>query len=542
MEKRPIVLLDCTLRDGGYYNNWDFPTEVVQDYLHAISALGFSHAELGFRTLEREGFKGPTAFTKDSFLQSLEIPNGLAVGVMVNSSELSGSEIEFDAVLEQLFPSESSSNVSFVRLATHPGEIECAQKAARWLQAKGFVVAINLMQISEVSPDTLLSLVSNLDEKCVDVLYIADSLGSLTPSGVGEIVRSLRTRWSGDIGIHAHDNGGLALANTLEAIRAGARWVDGTVTGMGRGAGNTRSELLVGHLAEINHLQPDSTLLEELVNHYFNPLMTSKKWGTNVHYVLASNKSIHPSFVQALLSNSAYTSIEIQAAIDFLGRQDSQRFSSDSLEAAESWVHNSSNPKSLWDQRDLFRHKKILFLGSGVTVSLHRKALEIFADDDSIMVVQANLGGVFPDHLVDARVACHPLRVAADAESYLLSSALVLAPASFLPPKAADSLKANNQLRDVGVEIGAASAHAGIGFVSLPEPQVLSFGLALFLSGEASHVFMAGFDGYAEGDSRRQKEQASLTKILSWQGETSVTAITPTAFDVPKGSVYAFAP
>lgn len=541
MKRNPIILLDCTLRDGGYYNNWDFPTEVVQDYLHAISALGFSHAELGFRTLEREGFKGPTAFTSDLFLQSLKIPKGLEIGVMINTSELSSPDLQFDAVLEELFPQESTSNVSFVRLATHPREIELAQKAARWLHAKGYIVAVNLMQISELSPQRLLSLVGNLEEKCIDVLYVADSLGSLTPRGVAEILESLRAKWSGDLGIHAHDNGGLALANTLEAVRAGARWVDGTVTGMGRGAGNTRSELIIGHFAEINGLKPESALLEELVKSYFGPLMTSKKWGTNFHYVLAANKSIHPSFVQALLNNSAYTSIEIQAAIDFLGKQDSQRFTADSLEAAESWIHNSSSPKSQWDQRDLFRHKKILFLGAGATVSLHKKALETFAEDDSVMVVQANLGGFFPEHLVDARVACHPLRVAADAESYLLSSALVLAPANFVPPKVADSLRSNGQLRDVGVEIGAASTRADIGFISLTEPQVLSFGLALFLSGEASHVFLAGFDGYGEGDPRRQKEQASLSKILSWQSHTVVTAITPTAFDVPKGSVYAFA-
>lgn len=83
-------ILDCTLRDGGYYNSWDFSQEVIEEYLEAMAAAGVNIVELGLRSLKNSGFKGASAYTTDDFINSLPIPDGLTVGVMVNASELVG--------------------------------------------------------------------------------------------------------------------------------------------------------------------------------------------------------------------------------------------------------------------------------------------------------------------------------------------------------------------------------------------------------------------------------------------------------------------
>ena len=100
----PIKLLDCTLRDGGYYNDWDFDLELVNKYLLAMSTLEVDFIEIGFRSLKNEGFKGACAFSSDSYLASLTIPNNLQnkIGVMVNGSELITSNPNH--ILEKLFP------------------------------------------------------------------------------------------------------------------------------------------------------------------------------------------------------------------------------------------------------------------------------------------------------------------------------------------------------------------------------------------------------------------------------------------------------
>ena len=80
-----VKLLDCTLRDGGYYNNWDFSHKLVNDYLLAMSKTGIKYIELGFRSLKNKDFKGPNWYTTDSYISNLEVPANLELGVMINT-------------------------------------------------------------------------------------------------------------------------------------------------------------------------------------------------------------------------------------------------------------------------------------------------------------------------------------------------------------------------------------------------------------------------------------------------------------------------
>ena len=84
---KQFKLLDCTLRDGGYYNNWNFEKKLVNEYLRAINETNIQYIELGFRTLGKQKIKGNTAYTTDEFINSLSIPKNLKIGVMVNASD-----------------------------------------------------------------------------------------------------------------------------------------------------------------------------------------------------------------------------------------------------------------------------------------------------------------------------------------------------------------------------------------------------------------------------------------------------------------------
>ena len=77
--KKKIQVLDCTLRDGGYYNNWDFPSELVQDYINSIYNSGIKYIELGFRSYASKNFKGSNWYTTDSFINSLKIPKKIKI-------------------------------------------------------------------------------------------------------------------------------------------------------------------------------------------------------------------------------------------------------------------------------------------------------------------------------------------------------------------------------------------------------------------------------------------------------------------------------
>ena len=227
-----LKILDCTLRDGGYYNNWDFDLPFINRYLSSIAAAQVDVAEIGFRFLKNEGFKGPCAYSTDEFLRSVDIPDNLSVSVMVNASDLC-TDLGCIPVLEHLFPILSKdSPVDIVRIACHHYELPAAIAASRWLYGHGYRVGINIMQISNRTKEELFSLVDALNKSPVEVLYFADSMGCMNASDVVRLVTWLREAWVKPLGIHAHDNMGLALVNTMQAFNEGVTWLDSTVGGM----------------------------------------------------------------------------------------------------------------------------------------------------------------------------------------------------------------------------------------------------------------------------------------------------------------------
>ena len=135
--------------------------------------------------------------------------------------------------------------------------------------------------------------------------YVADSYGALTPHDIRNIFSKYKIS-----GIHTHDNMGLAFANCLEAINLGANYIDGTITGMGRGVGNVRTEQLLLNRGNIN---------PELLNVIddFNILKNKFGWGTNPLYHRAGKEHIHPLFMQDL-NNSSLDNKQLLNTLDIL--------------------------------------------------------------------------------------------------------------------------------------------------------------------------------------------------------------------------------
>ena len=298
-----IKLLDCTFRDGGYYKLWDFSEKLINNYLFAMKEAKIDVVEIGFRSLKNDGFKGACAFTSDEFLRKLKIYKSLSVSVMVNASELLSND-DINTILAKIFPNDANSSpVDIVRVACHYDEFEKVLNASNWLKNKGFKVMFNLMQISDRTEIEIENLLKKANNFPIDVFYFADSTGSIDNEKNIKIVELIKQNWTQSIGCHTHDNLGLALSNTKSAIKSGVEWVDSTVLGMGRGPGNTKTELLSIELSKENsNLSP----LIDLIYQYFMPLQSTYGWGTNIFYYLAGKYGIHPTFIQEMLQDNRY--------------------------------------------------------------------------------------------------------------------------------------------------------------------------------------------------------------------------------------------
>ena len=222
MKTNNPIHLDCTLRDGGYYNAWNFEIPLIEDYLVAMDGVGVSYVELGFRSFDKKSFQGPCAYTTDTFLETLSIPTNLKIGVMMNASELIKHPLGVKDSLKSMFLPASNSNVSLVRFACHAHEIEDILIGCTYLKKQGYVVGLNLMQISMMDDVDVLKFSKMVnDNGDVDVFYFADSLGSMLPDDVVNIINLIKDGWDGPIGIHTHDNLGYGLNNTLKALDIG---------------------------------------------------------------------------------------------------------------------------------------------------------------------------------------------------------------------------------------------------------------------------------------------------------------------------------
>jgi 4-hydroxy 2-oxovalerate aldolase len=531
-----MYILDCTLRDGGYYNSWNFPIDTINKYLEAMAASGVDIVELGLRSLINKGFNGASAYTTDSFIGTLNIPSDLKVAVMINATEIVGATPQAD-VLEALFPNTAeNSPVDVVRIACHVHEFVAALPACNWFKERGYMVGFNLMQVADRSQEEVEALSLEASKYPIDALYFADSMGSMNPAKTSQIIGWLRKHWHGAMGIHTHDNMGLALSNTLQAVKDGVTWLDATVTGMGRGPGNARTEELVIEVADIRKKDINMVPLMSVIRSYFQPLKNKCGWGSNPYYYLSGKYGIHPTYIQEMLGDSRYSEEDILAAINHLKVEGGKKFSFNSLDATRHFYQGDA--QGSWSPKNLLEGKNVLILGAGTGVAEHKTAIENYIKANKPVVIALNTQSAVAQELIDVRVACHPVRLLADCTAHIALPQPLITPASMLP---ADVIKSfgKKELLDFGLTVKTNTFNFSATNAVVPNSLVVSYALAIASSGQASQILLAGFDGYGADDPRTKEMQQIFSNYQAAEYALTVTSITPTTYSIPTISVYA---
>ncbi len=533
---KKLFFLDCTLRDGGYYNDWDFEPHLVQNYLLAMESSKIDFVEIGFRSLKNQEFKGGFAYSTDTFLNRLAIPLGLAdkIGVMINGSEIADHKTQL-ACLKKLFKHKSKSPVTLVRIACHVDEFINCLPASKWLNEQGYLVGFNLMQVAERSLEEITQLAQAAKDYPIEVLYFADSMGSLNSNQLTDIIHAFQEGWQGALGIHTHDNIGKAVSNSVHAVKSGITWVDSTVTGMGRGPGNAQTEYIILALSDYRQNQGNSIKLLELIRKYFKPMQNSYGWGINPFYYLTGQYGIHPSYIQEMLKDQRYNEEDIMTVIDFLKIEGGKKFSLDTLEAARHFY--SGEPHGTWEPDTLLKNKTVLILGTGPSIKKYQSAIEDFIEYTQPYVIALNTESNIRHELIDARAACHPARLLSDCQEHLKLPEPLITPFSMLPETVKTGL-AKKVILDFGVIITNQGFSFNKNYCELPSSLVIAYTLAIANSGKAKKIILAGFDGY-NADDPRSKEMDQLLKIYKEKSNTlPLTSITPTCYNISVKSIF----
>lgn len=301
-------ILDCTLRDGGYYTNWDFSQDTVDSYIDAMNQLPVTHIEVGYRNVPQKAYLGKYGYCPAYELKRIRERFNKKLLVMVNEKSTKPEDVE--SLLGPV-----SQYIDMVRIAIDPKNLSRSIKLAEAIKKQGLGVGMNVMYMSawRDSAQFLNELPAVND--VADVFCMVDSYGGVSPDEVREIFGTVKSRVNIPIGFHGHNNLQLALINSLTAIDLGVDYVDATVLGMGRGAGNLNLELLLTYLNRNSGLSVDFNVLGDVIS-AFSLLQERYQWGTNLPYMLSGAYSLPQKDVMDWVANRVYTFNSIVRALD----------------------------------------------------------------------------------------------------------------------------------------------------------------------------------------------------------------------------------
>jgi 4-hydroxy 2-oxovalerate aldolase len=298
-----IKILDCTIRDGGLMNNSRFDDDFVRAVYQTCLDAGVDYMEIGYKASRR--IYSPQEF--GCWKYSSEDDVRRIVGDNKTTLKLSAmADVERTDYHDDILPKEQSV-LDMIRVATYIHQIPGAVDMIKACHDKGYETTVNLMAISVVQENELEEALEILSQTEVEVIYLVDSYGSLYSEEVQALTRKYLKyayQHGKKVGIHTHNNQQLAYANTIEALILGASFLDATMGGLGRGAGNCPTELLLGVLKNPKfRLRPVLQCLRD----YVVPLRQRVTWGYDVPYMLTGQLNMHPRSAMAFLDGQDRT-------------------------------------------------------------------------------------------------------------------------------------------------------------------------------------------------------------------------------------------
>lgn len=507
-----MEILDCTLRDGGYYTNWDFSDEVVQAYIQAMNELPINYLEIGYRNNPSSEYLGRFGYCPLSTLRRIHSSSTKKIAVMLN--EKSTRIKDLDALIMPI-----KGYVDMIRLAVDPKNFSRAVDLAIAVKTYGFEVGFNMMYLSKWHDYVGLMTSLNRLEGVVDILNMVDSFGGVGPQDVREILLKIRENTCVPVGFHGHDNLHLSLANTLTAMECGVDCVDATILGMGRGAGNLKMELLLTYLSK-GSLSINFNELGNAVE-VFKPLLDKYNWGTNLPYMISGTYSISQRDVMTWVTNRTYSFGSVVRGL---------------TNRSNGEVDNAKYPQFSGRRAD-----RVILVGGGCSVVEHQDALIEYlnANTDVVLIfVTARYAHLFVE-VANDKFYCIVGSEARRMESVLHATdykgSCILAPYP----------------RQLGTEVPKYAEEttyelSAITFTSHYTDSCTAIGLQTAIELGAKDIALIGYDGYSGGilsekEADLTRENRFLFEAFQANIQSHVFSFTPTLYESLKTeSIYKY--
>ena len=542
-----IKILDCTLRDGGFYNQWDFDLPFVQAYCKAMDKAGVDYLELGYRSFASHEFAGAFRYSSEETLEKLPPLTHAKIAVMLDSKEF----VQDPERVRALFVPAAQSRAAMVRVATKYQDLETAIALVKIAKELGYETTINQMAWATLTSQEQDRAVSLIHKAEIDAFYIADSFGGMYPEDIHAAADKLDGQIPMSWGVHLHNNLELAFANAMTAMTRNAVYVDSSVFGMGRGPGNLRTEIILQYLEKKRGL-PQYTMgpVIDFISQHMVALKEEHKWGPDAPYVLSGALSVHPTYAQKLMATGRYSVQEVATILNTLERQGSGAgFNPEKLAVAISERFESENENTAPDDEKFIGHlqpigaeQEVLIVGRGPSAQKHRDAINAYIEQKQPVVFECNYapGIALAERHYSAFVlyanAVEMVELALQNQRKVM---LGFQPANDLMSLVESS---SDAVRVCPYRVKEGSLNFADACV-IPHDVVSMYAMAQALSAGARRFSVVGFDGYNESsDQRGLRLQSEMNNFLSLlrttAPEVQIKSLLPSSYDLEQTSVY----
>lgn len=310
-----INVLDCTLRDGSYAIDYQFTAEDTSRICAALEKAGVRYIEIGHGVgLNGSPKHGEAAASDEEYLQAAsQALTGAKFGMFCIPGIARLEDIDMAA----------SHGMHFLRVGTNITETESAKAFIEKGRALGMHVSYNMMKSYALPAAEVADRARMAREYGAEVIFVVDSAGGMVPDDVHEYVARVKDAVRGaDVGFHGHNNLGLAMANSLAAIKAGATWIDATLQGMGRSIGNTQTEALVALLERMGYTTGIDLLgVMGAGDTLIRPIMREKTGVDSLSVVIGLAK-FHSSFLPIVQKVAKERNLDIRLLILQVSKRD----------------------------------------------------------------------------------------------------------------------------------------------------------------------------------------------------------------------------
>lgn len=384
-----VKVLDCTLRDGGYINNWEFGKSAIEGILYNLAESGVDIIECGFIRDVKTYNENSTVFpSMDAVEKVINHKNpGTDYAVM----------IEQHNYVADLVSPHSEKTADLIRLTFRRNEWEDAKLTSKDLLEKGYKLCIQPVGTASYDDERLISLLKDVNEIKPYAFYLVDTLGIMYRHDMRRLFYLIDQNLSHDItlGFHSHNNLQMSFANAQEFIRLShgrELFIDSSCYGMGRGVGNLSTELLLDYININIDTKYSLTPILNIVDKYLMPIYAEQRWGYDLPYFLSATVKCHPNYAAHLMRKQTLSIERIEKLLNKIPQIQRNEYNAELIEHLyiEMQSCEVDDTDSMQRLRETIGNRKVLLLGSGASLLQYKDYIKDIAIANNLYIISVN--------------------------------------------------------------------------------------------------------------------------------------------------------